>query len=140
LNVYLESSAALRDVLEGEAANAIRSHLAAAEMVATSRLTLAEVDRALARLLHADPVAASRVSARQAAFHSDSELWAIEPVGEDVLARCSRGFPVEPVRTLDAIHLATIDRLASVLPDLAVLTTDERVRRNALALGYRVLP
>jgi hypothetical protein len=59
-------------------------------------------------------------------------------VTEDVLARSGRPFPVEPVRTLDAIHLATV-ALAADAPELAtVMTRDARVRANAVALGYAV--
>jgi hypothetical protein len=39
------------------------------------------------------------------------------------------------VRTLDAIHLSTALLFAAAYPDLAVLTSDERVARNAEALG-----
>ena len=140
LKLYLESSAALRDILEGEQAEAIRTHLRAATLVVTSRLTLAEVARVLARLRTSNPDAASRVAAREAAFLADSERWGIDPVDEAVWARCGRPYPIEPVRLLDAVHLASIEKLSAALPKLTVLSTDDRVRRNAEALGFEVLP
>lgn len=140
MNVYLETSAALRDLLDGELALEIREALATAELVATSRLTLAEVGRVLARLRVIDPEVAARVAPREAAFSADSELWFVSPLDDEVLTRCARPFPVEPVRTLDAIHLATIERLSAALGRFAVLTTDERVRRNAEILGFEVAP
>lgn len=140
LNVYLESSAALRDILEGESAEQVRALLRSADLVATSRLTLAEVARVMARLRVLDPAVAARVAARESAWLSDSELWAIEATDEAVLARCARPFPHEPVRMLDAVHLATAERLSSALPDLVVVSTDERVRRNAQSLGFAVRP
>lgn len=51
-----------------------------------------------------------------------------------------RLFPVEPVRVLDAVHLASIERLASALPNLVVISIDDRVRRNAEAFGLEVRP
>lgn len=54
------------------------------------------------------------------------------------LARQS--FPVEPVRTLDAIHLATALEWHKRIEPVAVLSTDERVRSNARALGLQVIP
>lgn len=33
--------------------------------------------------------------------------WTLFQVSEAVLARARRPFPVEPIRTLDALHLAT---------------------------------
>jgi predicted nucleic acid-binding protein len=140
LNVYLESSAALRDVLEGDGASAIRELVGGAEHVATSRLTLAEIGRVIARLRVLEPQAAARIAAREAEFLSDTECWILQPIDEDVLARCARSFPVEPVRLLDGIHLASIEKLSAALEGLVVLSTDERVRRNAEALGFEVRP
>jgi predicted nucleic acid-binding protein len=130
----------LRDVLGGEHEETIRAHLRGAATVVASRLTLAEVMRVLARLRASDPVIAARVGPRESAFLADSERWGIDPVDEAVWARSARPFPVEPVRMLDAIHLATIEKLSGVLARLTVLSTDERVRRNAQALGFEVLP
>jgi len=140
VNLYLESSAALRDLLGGDRCDEIRQLLAEADVVATSRGTLAEVGRVFARLRVLEPQAAAAAAAREAQFQSDSELWVVQPVDESIWLRCARPFPVEPVRTLDAIHLATIERLAGVLERLVVLSTDERVRTNAQALGFSVLP
>lgn len=140
MNVYLESSAALRDLLEGEQAEAIRSRLREASLVVTSRLTLAEVARVLVRLRALNAAAAARVAAREAAFVADSERWGIDAIDDGVWARCGRPFPVEPVRLLDAVHLATIEKLSAVLTGLTVLSTDERVRQNASALGFDVYP
>jgi predicted nucleic acid-binding protein len=59
-------------------------------------------------------------------------------VTDDVLARVRRPFPVEPIRTLDAIHLATAELVAEPPPLMTVVTRDDRVRENAVALGYAV--
>ena len=59
-------------------------------------------------------------------------------VSEDVLARAGRQFPVEPVRTLAGIHLATIELLGEPPPLVTVVTRDMRIARNARALGYVV--
>lgn len=139
-HVYLESSAALRDLLDGADADAIRAVLRRAAFVATSRLTLAEVARVAARLRLLQPAAGGPIAAREAQFHSDSELWTILPVDEPVWERCGRPFPREPVRTLDAVHLATIERVSAAMPRLTVLSTDDRVRDNARDLGFAVLP
>jgi len=56
-------------------------------------------------------------------------------LSEEVLARASRPFPVEPVRTLDAIHLATALEFTAAFPDLRLVSCDSRVRENAEALG-----
>jgi hypothetical protein len=55
-----------------------------------------------------------------------------------VLFRAGRPFPVEPIRTLDAIHLATLELLGESPPLVTVVTRDARVRDNAIAGGFAV--
>ena len=59
-------------------------------------------------------------------------------VTDAVLARGRRPFPIEPIRTLDAVHLATTELLGEPPPLIVVVTRDTRVRENAEALGYAV--
>jgi predicted nucleic acid-binding protein len=63
---------------------------------------------------------------------------AVLPVTDDVLVRVGKPFPVEPVRTLDAIHLATAAALADEPQLLTILTRDERIRANASVIGYAI--
>ncbi len=53
----------------------------------------------------------------------------------EVLTRAGQPFPVEPVRTLDAIHLATALVFTKAYPDLQILTFDQRISNNAQPLG-----
>lgn len=62
----------------------------------------------------------------------------IVAVTDDVLARVRRPFPVEPIRTLDAVHLATAELVGEPPPLMTVVTRDDRVRENAVALGYAI--
>ena len=57
-----------------------------------------------------------------------------------LLAAVGQAFPMEPVRTLDAIHLVTALDLRATLSDLPVVSLDHRVRDNAKAFGFVVLP
>ena len=59
-------------------------------------------------------------------------------VTDAVLARVRRPFPVEPIRTLDAVHLATAELLGEPPPLMTIVTRDDRVRENAVALGYAI--
>jgi hypothetical protein len=45
---------------------------------------------------------------------------------------------MEPVRTLDAVHIATAESLGEPPQLMAIVTRDIRVRENAAALGYAV--
>lgn len=59
-------------------------------------------------------------------------------VTDDVLARVRRPFPVEPIRTLDAVHLAMAELVGEPPPLMTVVTRDDRLRANAVALGYAI--
>ena len=64
----------------------------------------------------------------------------VAEVTAEVRSRAALEFPIEPVRSLDAIHLATIEIWSRTIGLLAVASTDDRVRRNAQALGHDVIP
>ena len=49
-------------------------------------------------------------------------------------------FPGELIRALDAMHFATALVIRDIYPDLRVLSLDQRVRENAAALGFEVVP
>ena len=66
--------------------------------------------------------------------------WSVLDLSEAVVARVSGPFPSEPVRTLDALHLATADVARQSLGTLTMVSLDQRVRRNAAALGLAVAP
>lgn len=59
-------------------------------------------------------------------------------VTDAILDHAGRPFPVEPVRTLDAIHLATASALGEPPALVIVVSRDRRVCNNAAALGHFV--
>ncbi len=59
-------------------------------------------------------------------------------ITEAILAHVGHPFPVEPIRTLDAIHLATAQALGEPPALVTVITRELRVRDNAAALGHPV--
>ncbi len=62
----------------------------------------------------------------------------IVSVTDAILAQAARPFPVEPVRTLDAIHLATVAALGEPPALVIVVSRDRRVRDNAAAFDHPV--
>ena len=133
--LYVETSALLAWLLGQKRGPEARAAIDSAETVVTSALTFAEIERALARgvalgaLREADARRARGVTARQ------RRAWIVMAITDEVLGRAGRPFPVEPLRTLDAIHVATALAFAEAFPDLEVLSVDERVTSNARALG-----
>lgn len=137
---YAESSALLAWVLGEPKGDEVRRVLAAAERVVSSTLTQVECARALARgvgsgrIGRGDELAALRLMDEAAA------AWTTLEMSGGILARARSPFPVEPVRTLDALHLATALAFRDAFPDLVALSLDDRVRANAQALGIPVAP
>lgn len=56
----------------------------------------------------------------------------------EVLARALEPFP-SPVRTLDALHLASADFLRASGARIAIATWDERMRSAAHAMGFALI-
>jgi predicted nucleic acid-binding protein len=133
---YIESSALLAALLEHDAA-ALKALRADGRRV-TSALTFAEGPRALIRAKIAGRVTPDEERAALRALQTFERRCAVVAVTDAVLTRAGRPFPVEPIRTLDAIHLATAELLGETPQLVTLVTRDDRVRENARALGYAV--
>ena len=69
-----------------------------------------------------------------------SAHWTLHGIDAEIVHRARRSFPHEPIRALDAIHLATALTVRNLSPDVQVLSFDERIRDNAATLGFQVAP
>jgi uncharacterized protein with PIN domain len=137
--VYAESSGILAWLLGEATAPAVRDTLAGAERVVASTLTPLECGRALARA-----VALARLTdadAREAArlLRNATRSWALLELTGPPVDRATRRFPAEPVRTLDALHLAAALEFQGALGPITMLSLDARIRENAVALGMTVV-
>lgn len=134
-SLYLESSALVAGLLEDDEEVIRAVH---PPSTALSALTLAEARRALQRALHSGRITPARLDAAEATIGHLERECTIIAVDDAILARTGRRFPVEPVRTLDAIHLATAERIDDPAAPITLLTRDARIRENAVLLGLRV--
>ena len=140
MRIYAESSAILTWLLGEDRHDAIGAVLQAAEDIVTSTLTHVETDRTLIRTVQLGELSESEVAAKRIQLNEASRRWLLLSVEDDVIERARDRFPLEPVRALDAVHLASALAARIVTPDLAVLSLDDVVRKNARALGLEVLP
>jgi hypothetical protein len=108
--------------------------------VATSDLTLIECNRALVRGIVTGRLPEAGATDRRALLARVADHWTVLALDAEIAHRARQPFPVEPVRTLEAIHLAAALEARAMLPDLRVLSLDDRVRANARALGFEVVP
>jgi predicted nucleic acid-binding protein len=133
--VYLETSAVLRWLFGEPESQRIARRIQDAVEPVCSVLTILEVHRALVR---ADRERRSRrrnVHLLRRQLEEASTDWNVLEITPDIRIRAGEPFPVEPVRTLDAIHLATALRFAKALPALSLLTFDVRILSNLEPLG-----
>jgi hypothetical protein len=133
---YIESSALLAALLEHDA-SALKSLRSRGRKI-TSALTIAEAGRAILRARAGVRLTADDERAAVRALRRFERRCHLVAVTDAVLARVSRPFPVEPICTLDALHLATVELLGEHPRLITVVTRDVRVRDNAAALGYTV--
>lgn len=138
--VYAETSAVLRWLFGEPGGGDIRDVLARSPKVTSSRLTLIEARRVVRRAEREERLTAAQGADVLAVLAQASATWALLEIWEEVARRAEDAFPHEPVRALDAIHLASALFLRRSVPDLAILTADERLKANAALLGFHVEP
>lgn len=138
MNVYAESSAILAWLLGEEAAPRVREVLAGAEIVIASDLTLIECDRVLIRAVTRGDIAEADAADRRAHLNAAAAHWNVLRIGADIVDRARRPFPGEPVRTLDAIHLASALAARSAIAGLELLSLDDRIRTAGRRLGMHL--
>jgi predicted nucleic acid-binding protein len=140
VNLYAESSAVLTWLLDEPRAPDIRRLLKAAEIIVASDLTLIEGDRVLLRTVALGEMTEADAADRRAYLTAAAAHWQILRIAADIVERARQPFPGEPIRTLDAIHLASLLTGRSAIRGLALLSLDERVRKAAKGLGVEVIP
>jgi len=125
--LYLDTSAVLRAVLEGGTTPEMEERIGSAEVLVTSRLALVEAARALLRI-RADGKASEEemadVRRELDLLWSRCEIWELTPT---VCDEATRVAPTTPLRTLDALHLATYLLARRSLDGLELLTADRRL-------------
>jgi hypothetical protein len=80
-----------------------------------------------------DEASAADLRARlhQAAAHW--HLWRLTP---EIFERAWHPFPAEPIRTLDALHLASALAARSVLAGMELLSLDDSIRKAGTQLSF----
>lgn len=140
MNLYAETSAVLAWLLGEPDAPRVRRALASATTVVSSDLTLVECDRVLIRAVALGEIAETDAADRRARLNAVATGWHVLRVNADVVERARHRFPAEPIRTLDALHLASALVARGAVQGLAVLTLDHRIHASAAALGFTVVP
>lgn len=136
----MESSAIVAWLLGEPDSAMVGAALDGSDEVITSDVTLVECDRGLIRARLDRRLRESDATALRRQFQSATNNWTLIRIGPPIIERARQPFPGDPIRTLDALHLATALAAAETAGDLAVLSLDRRVRGAARALGLDVVP
>jgi predicted nucleic acid-binding protein len=140
VKVYAESSAVLAWLLGEETGHSVRAVLQHTELVMASDLTLVECERVLIRAVTTGEIDEAAAADRRAHLNAAASHWHLLRVSPDIVERARHPFPAEPIRTLDAIHLASALAVRSVVPGVELLSLDDSIRRAAKQLGFHVQP
>lgn len=140
MSLYAESSAVLAWLLDEASGNSVREALAAEQIVVASDLTLLECDRVLRRAAALGELTEADAADRRAHLSIVAAHWVLLRISEEIVDRARKPFPSEPIRTRDAIHLASLLVARAALPGLALLSLDARVRTAASSLGIALVP
>lgn len=120
MTLYAESSAVLSWLLGESPGEQMRCRLAEASEVFASELTLLECNRVIHRAIKIDDLSPEDAETALARLEAGSASWHVFQIGTPVLNRARHQFPCEPVRTLDALHLATALRVREVRSGLCI--------------------
>jgi len=140
VNLYAESSAVLAWLLDENSAADVRRSLAAAEIIVASDLTLIECDRVILRAAALGELTEAEAADRRAHLTAAASHWQILRVAPEIVERARQPFPGEPIRTLDAIHLASVLVARTAIVGLTLLSLDDRVRKAGKKLGLDIIP
>src|SRR5262244_1313089 len=105
-----------------------------------SDLTLVECDRVLIRAVTTGEIDEATAADRRAHLNAAASHWHSWRVSPDIVERARHPFPAEPIRTLDAIHLASALAVRSAISRLELLSLDSRIRESGRQLGFRLRP
>ena len=133
--LYLETSALLSWLFNESDALKIIERVNRTDLIVTSVLIRVETVRAINRALNENLITEDQHKNLIRNFEDQLKSWFTMSIDDAVLDGASKGFPVEPERSLDAIHLATALEYKKLYPELKILSLDNRIIRNAEVMG-----
>lgn len=132
---YLETSALLCWLFCEPDAKTVIKAINEADLICTSELIRIEALRAIGRAYREKCITPEQRKSLNRLFEESYRGWFRMSIDETVVSGASVDFPSEPVRSLDAIHLATALEYKKLYPDIEIITLDDRIQRNKKPLS-----
>ncbi len=126
-SLYLDTSAVLRAVLEGGTTPDIEKKIGKAGTLITSRLALVEAGQAFHRIRAGGEASAEQLAdaGRELdALWARCDIWELTPLVCEMACQVAA---TRPLRTLDALHLATDLLARRLVAGLGLLSADQRL-------------
>ena len=136
--LYLDTSALLKAFIAEDGTSEVRAWMQAADVHASSAIAGLETASALARLAR-EGGSKAVISKAKAAFEEAWKDFAQVEVDE-ILGESARLVASHPLRSLDAIHLASALRIQRSGHAIHFACFDDRLRAAARKEGLEILP
>ncbi len=133
--LYVETSAILSWLFGEPDSSTVVDIINDHEVIVSSVLSVIETGRAIIRAVNENIISPGEKQKLKGFFANQSTGWAYLEINKAVRERAAQIFPVEPIRSLDAIHLSTALEFLQIYPDLTVLSFDKRIVENLFPLG-----
>jgi predicted nucleic acid-binding protein len=133
---YFDTSALVKRYIDEVGRRQVLQLLRRHECVASAVLPV-ELRSALRRRVTEGTLEAARVPEILKRVSADREYWTLVEVGREVLADAEKLLAVHPLRTLDAIHVASAQVFAAGVSesDLMFVSADKRQTEAAAVIG-----
>lgn len=137
--IYFDTSALVKRYVDEPGRREVLQLLRHDECV-TSAVLLVELRSGLRRRVAEGSIDAARLPAILKHVAADRPYWTLIEVGSDVLAGAEMLVGAHPIRTLDAIHVASAQLFAArvSMPGLTFVSADKRQTEAAVAVGLVV--
>ena len=132
--IYLETSALLTWLFDEPHASEIIDTINDADLIVTSELLRIETVRAIKRAQYEKLITLEQRDTLIQTFHDYIQSCFRMSMDDSVIDGATVDFPVEPVRSLDAIHLSTALEYKKLYPEIEMLTADARLKKNTALL------
>ena len=134
-SIYIESSAILTWLFGETKSDKVISHINTSGIILSSVLSILETERTLLRAEYQQMITPADRQRIRGIFVSEISGWSFLEITNSIRIRASDSFPKEPIRSLDAIHLATMLECLQLYPDIKILSFDNRIMNNIAPLG-----
>lgn len=138
--VYFDTSALIKLYVDEPGAKPAREVAVAAELIATSMLTYAEMRSAFARKRRFGEITANELNGFKEQFETGWESFQIIPVEELTVRRAGELAETHGLKGFDAVHLASAEVLRQGFGAITFACFDTELSRAASARGMTLLP